>query len=100
MGVCVRVYEYAGSLLRLPAHNENPKKHDWREKSEKCIAYMNICSPILALKRLVAGVPGGVGDASHSSSISVPCEERGEAEGGEEIGRTAKHLVVSLSPTY
>jgi hypothetical protein len=57
-----------------------------------------MCSPILALKRLVAGVPGGVGEASHSSSISVSCEERGDAEGGEEMGRMATHLAINFCP--
>lgn len=66
--------------------------------SERRVEYINMCLPILALKRLVAGVPGGVGEASHNSSISVSCEERGDAEGGEEMGRMATHLTISFCP--
>jgi hypothetical protein len=96
--VYVRVCEYAGSPLRLSAHDG--KRPPSGARSEKCIGYMNIYSPILAPKRPVAGVPGGVGEASNILSISMSCEESGEAEGGEEMGRTATHLVVSISFTY
>jgi len=65
------------------------------ELNGKGIEWVNICAPILTLNRLVAGVPGR---SSHNSSMSVSCEETGDAEGGEDMGSVATHSQITSTP--